>query len=132
MSAVRSDGSTVGVIIDAAVEESWLQMSVDDGERERFAGSNIFVALFDARLHLESQCLLLCCQGARPDVFPSGLLQQTTNGRFAYELHPGRAIDVTRVVDVFTHAAPAEVDTVERQKRFVFNFFKLPNRSTFS
>ncbi|MFE7798641.1 hypothetical protein [Nocardia sp. NPDC057440] len=41
--------------------------------------------LLAVREYLEERGQLLCCQGARPDVWPSGMLRQFGNGRQAYK-----------------------------------------------
>ncbi|WP_194833445.1 hypothetical protein [Nocardia sp. XZ_19_369] len=47
------------------------------------ADDDYLSCLITVREYLEKQGLLLCCQGARPDVWPSGQLRQFENGRRA-------------------------------------------------
>ncbi|MFI9212343.1 hypothetical protein ACIGW7_30005 [Streptomyces sp. NPDC053253] len=91
---------------------------------QSFSGSNLFKCLLDARTDLEAEGLLLCCQGARPDVFPSGMQQQMDNGRFAAVL--SRSAEEEEIVDIFAAAEPSQVDSVEGQRVAVYQFFNLP------
>jgi hypothetical protein len=91
--------------------------------RFKFVESDIFGSLIQARLELEHKGFLLCCQGARPNVFPSGMLKQMNDGRVAHALdHP---LSEDGGVDCFADADPSEVGTVEQQRQFVFDFFGL-------
>ncbi|MGW1606208.1 hypothetical protein [Streptomyces eurythermus] len=101
-----------------------LRMKAPGGDWRSFSGSNLFTCLLSARTDLEKEGLLLCCQGARPDVFPSGMQQQMDNGRFATVL--ARAAGETEVVDIFDVAEPSQVTSVEGQRVAVYRFFGLP------
>ncbi|MCZ4103432.1 MULTISPECIES: hypothetical protein [Streptomyces] len=93
-------------------------------------GDNLFVCLLDARRELEKHGLLLCCQGARPDVSTSGMESQMTDGRFVYELlsEPSRSVSTERI-DIFAPAEPSQVVTVAAQRAAVMDFFGLTDRS---
>lgn len=58
------------------VDGGGLRMRFTGGEWQHFSEPNLFKCLMSLRTYLEKQELLLCCQGARPDVFPSGMQQQ--------------------------------------------------------
>ncbi|MFE7599822.1 hypothetical protein [Streptomyces sp. NPDC057494] len=102
-----------------------LRMKVADSAWQEFQASNWFNCLIAARLSLEGKGFLLCCQGARPDIFPSGMLQQMNLGRFAYFLKPGVPLSEDDVVDIFARADISEVASVEDQRVAVFEFFKI-------
>ncbi|QMU74869.1 hypothetical protein GXW83_02860 [Streptacidiphilus sp. PB12-B1b] len=102
-----------------------LKMSVAGAAELEFPGKSLFKCLMDARLWLESEDLLLCCQGSRPDVFPSGMLQQMNDGRFAYVLTPGSVLSEDDVVDIFSPADVSDIGTVAEQKAKVMEFFRL-------
>lgn len=77
-------------------------------------GGDVRNCFFDLRRQLEAHGILLCCMGARPDVWASGMLSQFTDGRMAY-LHkegvrPSRADEV----DIFAPADAADVVTMEQ------------------
>ncbi|GIG63374.1 hypothetical protein Lfu02_77460 [Longispora fulva] len=74
------------------------------------------------RRHLEERGLLLCCQGARPDVWPSGMLRQFANGREAYVLDPERRGEVLETVDIFAPAPAGSVVDIMTQGKAVFAF----------
>jgi hypothetical protein len=78
-------------------------------------GSDLFEALSDARRRIEPSGLLLLCNGARRNVFPSPMLRQATMGRRAYVLDIPRTADRPPVVDIFEPAEEKEVCTVDEQ-----------------
>ncbi|RKT19118.1 hypothetical protein BX285_3570 [Streptomyces sp. 1114.5] len=102
-----------------------LRMKVADSVWQEFQASNWFNCLLEARLTLEAGGFFLCCQGARPDVFPSGMLQQMNLGRFAYHLQPDVPLSEDDVVDIFAPADISEVASVEDQRIAVLKFFKI-------
>lgn len=122
--AVDSRGVEVPVVLLLPSEsDACIQMSVEGGPIQEFRGSDFFGCLIDARLVLESRGLLLCCQGARSDVFPSGMQRQMGLGRVARLLT--RDVDRQGEVDIFAAAKPHEVVSVQRQKVAVYEFFNL-------
>ncbi|UVS82397.1 hypothetical protein Actkin_06166 [Actinokineospora sp. UTMC 2448] len=98
-----------------------IRASVDGREAVDYRAGNWFTCLRKLRAALEADGYLLCCQGARPDVHPSAEQLQADLGRTAYRLVPGEPR--TDVVDVFASAEPAEVGTVEDQRRTVFAYY---------
>ena len=96
------------------------------GEETVHAGVDLFECLQGIRRHLESEGLLLCCQGARPDVFPSGVFRQMSNGRYAYPLRRDPPLTDEDLVDIFAPADISEVGTVDDQRRAVARFFGFP------
>ncbi|WP_156095003.1 hypothetical protein [Nocardia lijiangensis] len=84
--------------------------------------------LLAVREYLEERGLLLCCQGARPDVWPSGMLRQFENGRRAYVLDRDRRGEELEVVNIFAPAPAAMVVSVLEQGKAVFAFHGLPWR----
>ncbi|WP_225726954.1 MULTISPECIES: hypothetical protein [unclassified Nocardia] len=84
--------------------------------------------LVAVREYLEERGRLLCCQGARPDVWPSGMLRQFENGRRAYVLDRDRRGAELEVVDIFAPAPAEMVVSVLEQGKAVFAFYGLPWR----
>ncbi|MEV6334606.1 hypothetical protein AB0M12_07800 [Nocardia vinacea] len=82
--------------------------------------------LLAVREYLEERGRLLCCQGARPDVWPSGMLRQFDNGRRAYVLDHDRRGAELEVVDIFAPAPAEMVVSVLEQGKAVFAFHGLP------
>ncbi|WP_326568935.1 hypothetical protein VSH64_45520 [Amycolatopsis rhabdoformis] len=105
-------------------EGAGLRMKFSGRDWQSFTGSNLFKCLLCARTALEKEDLLLCCQGARPDVFPSGMQQQMEHGRFAAVL--SRSGEEEGAVDIFAAAEPSQVTSVEAQRVAVYQFFNLP------
>jgi hypothetical protein len=89
-------------------------------------GSDLFECLKDVRLALEEEGLLICCQGARPTVFPSGMGRQMSNGRLAYPLRRTPPLTDADLVDIFAPAQFVEVGTVASQRQAVLDFFRSP------
>lgn len=106
-----------------------LRMTVAEGPAQVFSEGDIFSSLIAARKVLERDGYLLCCQCARPDVFPSGLLRQMNDGRFAYRLTRDHPLFEDDVVDCLAEADASEVGTVDQQKDFVFAFFRIGQRN---
>ncbi|TDC61606.1 hypothetical protein E1258_11050 [Micromonospora sp. KC207] len=88
-------------------------------------GEDLLVCLVNVRQQLEADGLNLCCQGARPDVWPSGQLRQFTNGRFGYILASPSIGRAPETVDLFAPADVGEIGTVEEQRAAVFRFHGL-------
>jgi hypothetical protein len=123
--AVRTDETSVRIVIELLENPIGLRMASHGVPGVRFDGDNLFKCLIDARLELESRGLMLCCQGCRPDVFPSGMLQQMNAGRFAYKLHRNAPLSESDIVDIFAPAEPSEVASVSGQRAAVMEFFGL-------
>jgi hypothetical protein len=101
-----------------------LEMSLENGELLRFEADGLFACLLQAQVHLERTGWLLCCQGARPDVWPSGLLAQMSNGREAYHLIAGRKATLEHIVDIFDPADARQVSTIAAQKEYIEALFR--------
>src|SRR5438552_3307099 len=71
-----------------------------------YAGGDLLGCLTVVRGRLEEEGLLICCQGARPLVAPSGMTRQMSNGRLAYPLRRSPPLTDADLVDIF---APAEL-----------------------
>lgn len=84
--------------------------------------------LLAVRAYLEERGQLLCCQGARPDVWPSGMLRQFENGRRAYVLDHDQRGGELETVDIFAPAPAEVVVSVVEQGKAVFAFHGLPWR----
>jgi hypothetical protein len=93
-----------------------------------YSGSDLFECLKGVRLALEAEGLLICCQGSRPTVFPSGMGRQMSNGRLAYPLRRTPPLTDADLVDIFAPAQFAEVGTAEIQRQAVLDFFRSPKK----
>ncbi|MGW7005758.1 hypothetical protein ACWGCW_23865 [Streptomyces sp. NPDC054933] len=126
LSAVDGNGATKPVKLRASTSYPYtIEMAKGGGIWEKYEGDNLFSCLLKVRVELEHENLLLCCQGARRDVFTSGMQSQMSGGRLAYVLHRGRPLSQADEVDIFAPALPEQVATVADQRAAVMEFFKL-------
>ncbi len=131
LQAVNRSGVDEPVSVTMAISSGSATISVTVGDEPPtlVTGEYLFFCLLDLRRRLEARGLLLCCQGARLDVWPSGLLLDWTGGRTAYVLVQPPDGERFAEVDVLDPASPDEVVTVEEQERFMREFHGLPARS---
>jgi hypothetical protein len=94
-----------------------------DEKSGQYAGVDLFDCLLSLRENLESRGFLLCCQGARKNVSPSGMTRQMTNGRLAYVLLPDRQVSDDDLVDIFAPAACRDVASIAEQKEEIKKIF---------
>ncbi|NLU67174.1 hypothetical protein [Streptomyces sp. HNM0574] len=97
-------------------------LSITDsaGVSDSYEADNVFSCLLKARRDLEEKGLLLCCQGARPDVMVTGMRKQTEGGRFAYSFNPETREIYDDDVDILAPASFDAIGTVEEQRRNIF------------
>jgi hypothetical protein len=101
-------------------------MALIDEEFERiYQEVDLLECLKSIRRDLEGMGLLLCCQGARLNVFPSGMLRQMTDGRLAYSLQAGEMPSDDDLVDIFAPADCSEVATLEDQLAAMRELFRM-------
>jgi hypothetical protein len=96
-------------------EESFAMSLLVEGRVFQSSGALLIVALSALRRELESASYLICVQGARFDVYPSGLTSQMNGGRFAYVHFRNRRSFRSDLVDILAPALPEEVTTVKAQ-----------------
>ncbi|WP_155945649.1 hypothetical protein [Micromonospora sp. CNB394] len=97
---------------------------VGGDEGQRFRGVDLFDCLLSLRGALEERGLLLCCQGARRTVGPSGMTRQMSNGRLAYVLRLGVRASDDDLVDIFAPADCADVASIAEQKAEIRKIFR--------
>jgi hypothetical protein len=93
-----------------------LALRAPDSREWTAAGSNVFHALMELRERVEPEGILLCCNGARRDVYPSRLALSMGGGEVAYQLRWGRRPSVRHLVEVLGPADCANVVTVQEQQ----------------
>jgi hypothetical protein len=115
--AMQPDGDEIAVSVTFTSSPPYeLEVLLPDGEAMRAVGPDLFEALLEARRQLEARSLLLCCSGARKDVWPSGMSGQMTGGRSAYVHTPGRRPGFDDMVDIFAPAKCTEVTDIASQR----------------
>jgi hypothetical protein len=93
------------------------RLSLTVGNDRYFAeADDLFDCLVAIRRELEREGGRVCCAGARPDVWPSGMARQMAGGRKAYRHLPGRRPTRADLVDVFDPTDCADVVTVAEQE----------------
>lgn len=101
---------------EIATEPPWtLRLDLGDSGVIQAEADDLFGALEAVRLRLEPSQILICCQGAQLNVFPSGMSRQMSGGRRAYALTPARRPESSDLVDIFDPADCTDVVTVEQQ-----------------
>ncbi|WP_353399356.1 hypothetical protein [Hydrogenophaga sp. 5NK40-0174] len=83
-----------------------------------------FQALQAIREQLEPQSAFLCCQGARLNVYPSGMSRDMGGGRMAYVLVMEEHAQPARLVDIFDPADDSDFSTVAEQNAFFARWLK--------
>jgi hypothetical protein len=92
------------------------ELVLEVGERSyRATGFDLFDSLVTLRGVLEAEDLLICVEGARSDVYPSGMSRQMGTGRGAYRHVVGRRPDRGDLVDIFDETCCDDVVRIEEQ-----------------
>lgn len=120
---VAGGGGAWGVLRVGAAPHWRLQFGVG-GRSYVSEGVDSFESLVSLRRQLEADGLLLCVNGARSDVFPSGMSRQMGGGRKAYVLVPGRTPTTDDLVDILDPAPSGAVVTVSEQYDSVRRFHR--------
>jgi hypothetical protein len=118
--ALLSNGTVRECSLELVPGESWTLILRGPGPvlARRFTGADAFEALQHLRVALERQRMILLCNGARSDVFPSGALRCETAGRRAYVMKLGVQPRKDDDVDIFDDADRKDVGTVAQQAEF--------------
>jgi hypothetical protein len=115
--AVDARSGELTVTLRFTEREPWrVEVVTPSGSVVAAGGADRFRALLDVRRELEPLGLQLCCNGARLDVWPSGMSGQMSGGRRAYLRPGGRAPGKNDLVDIFDPAPRDRVGTVEAQR----------------
>jgi hypothetical protein len=106
----------VRVRFAAGDEACFVQVSSGEDVNARGEARDLFAALTLARRELEAMGVQLACNGARLDVWPSGMLRQAGYGRRAYVLTMPPTAARPSTVDIFEPAPESSVlATVDEQ-----------------
>ena len=106
-------------------EEPWLitfnSLTID---AQKFTGNDLFECLRGLRQYLELQGSLLLCNGARIDIYPSGISRETTGGRKAYILTIGQRTSKSDLVDIFDQTESTRIGSVRDQEIYYQGWLK--------
>ena len=94
-----------------------LALVAEGGTRYDATGQDLFDCLRQIRRQTDRAGILLCCNGARRNVRPSGLSSEL-GALGVYKLHRWRAPLPGDLVDTFDYAAPRMIATVEEQEAY--------------
>jgi hypothetical protein len=100
--------------MDGAVH---LDLRLDKGRTLAATEADYFDCLVTVRRVLEQEGGLILCQGARRDVWPSGMARSMGAGLKAYALVNGRTPSTQHLVAIFDPAEPLTVGTVAEQEQ---------------
>lgn len=115
---------TEGAIIDSELrieldgENCSISLKAHGINESNFEALDLFGALLALRNHLDQTGASLLCNGARIDVYPSGMSLGMGSGRKAYITRLGKPSLRTDLVDIFDYAEPSKVGTVQEQKDY--------------
>jgi hypothetical protein len=94
------------------------------GELLTGQADDCFAALQALRRKAEGQNWMICCKGARRNVWPSAMSRQMGGGVKAYVLEMGRQGRVDSMVEIFDEDTPESYSTVTDQEAYAHAWFK--------
>lgn len=125
LSAVDAGGVRVELQLQVSTPPPRVGIRLPGGVVRVYEDVDLFECLLAIRRDFEHSGLRLCCQGARPNVSPSGLSRQMTDGRLAYVVERGRRPSDDDLVDIFAPADCDEVVTIEAQRAAIRKLYEL-------
>ena len=87
-----------------------------------FVDSDFFECLIQLRKELDKYNYYPLCNGARVDVYPSGMCRDMGNGLGAYIQIPNKKVNIEDLVDIFNFAEPNLIASVDEQYKFFKSF----------
>jgi hypothetical protein len=94
------------------------------GEQVCGQASDCFAALQTVRRIAEDRNWMICCKGARRNVWPSGMSRSMGGGIKAYTLEMGRQATLDSLVNIFDADAPELYSSVADQEVYANAWFK--------
>ncbi|NHK27686.1 hypothetical protein FF098_007215 [Parvularcula flava] len=105
-----------------SLEQSILKVKLifrPSDQDEYFAVAGDYFAAFQSiRIDTAPLGIKFLCQGARKNVYPTGMARDMGLGLSAYQLELGKKADKSKLVRIFDAAPSSEIDTVENQDDF--------------
>jgi len=119
LKVLKPDGQIVEVTahFDVSVD-STITISFEDQPLKTFRGEDLFKSMILLREHLNLQGSILLCNGARRDVYPSGMSRGMGKGRKAYTLVIGKQARKHNLIDIFDYAEPSTIAGIESQLNY--------------
>jgi hypothetical protein len=94
------------------------------GELVTGQAGDCFAALQSVRRKAEGRNWMICCKGARRNVWPSGMSRQMGGGIKAYVLEMGRQGRSDLLVEIFDEDTPESYSTVADQEAYAHAWFE--------
>lgn len=83
-----------------------------------FEGNDLFESMKSLRRHLEQREMLLLCNGARVDSYPSQMSRQMGHARRVYLATMGQQTRREDLVDIFGEAPVEKIGSVDAQRAY--------------
>jgi hypothetical protein len=116
LDVVSAEGVVHRARVSVATRPPWWLRLAFGGREYAAEADDLFECLRMVRAELEPEGWRICCLGARPDVFPSGMSSQMSGGRKAYRHARERRPTRDDLVDILDPADCAEVATLAEQE----------------
>lgn len=100
------------------VETAVISVRLPGGEVVEASDSDLFDCLIRIRKQLERINLLLCCNGARRDCYPSRMSRDMGGAQRILKLEMGKVPSGRSMVDTFGEADPSHISTPEEQEGY--------------
>jgi hypothetical protein len=120
ITAVDSAGRSYEVTARASTDTRHYRLELESPEFGTHVAeaADVFECLCQLRMQLGEDGIRLCCNGARLNVWPSGMARDMGGGFKAYALQMGRKASREDLVDIFDAAPIDTIATVKEQRRF--------------
>lgn len=94
----------------------WIVVKTETGSFSAENKNDLFDALIDIRKELSRMGIVLLCNGAREDVFPSPASRSMAGGQMAYKLELGVPASRKNLLNIFDPAPIGLVTSPEQQR----------------
>ena len=127
---IATDSSGRSFVVNARISTCTggyrLELAVPEIGAQTAEASDVFECLCRVRTQLDREGIRLCCNGARLNVWPSGMARDMGGGLKAYVLQVGRRASIDDLVDIFDSAPIEDIATVAEQRRFTEKWLAAP------
>jgi hypothetical protein len=114
----RPDGDAICEIVVDYKPSISAQLKIPDEPSASFYGDDLFECMKSIRTYLEARSILLLCNGARVDGYPSQMSRQMGQARRVYIHTMGRQTTREDLVDIFAEAPADKIGSVAAQKAY--------------
>jgi hypothetical protein len=112
-------GSVSEAELSFSVQKPWrMELRTQSGMEFISTARDLFASMQEIRTGLEVPGYKLLCNGARLDVFPSGMSRDMSGGMVAYVLTMGKYTTPEDIVRIIDPAAPEQIASVMQQEEF--------------